>query len=179
MKNAFGNYVIQKALKISSGFHKVKLSNNIKKQLEKMQDTKMVSKWKGILNNISSNNLMVNQKIKLNSNDNSLNNSFNSNVSSNSNASGYSNVSYNPNSPINNMIKMTSFQNNMMMTQMMQKSRSGTNSPNNSQFFNNMFFGQNSLTMSPRQEINHGIGQNQMVFNQNLMNQNFNLNNNR
>ena len=34
MKNSFGNYVVQKALKLCNGFLKVKLTNNIKKNID-------------------------------------------------------------------------------------------------------------------------------------------------
>lgn len=77
MKNPFGNYVIQKALKLSTGFYKGKMGGIIKKHLEKLNDKKLVAKWKYILQNLTSNNLGGGLGGKLNnlngSNQNSLN----------------------------------------------------------------------------------------------------------
>lgn len=60
MKNAYGNYVVQKALKIATGELKTKLINLINKNLDKMPDKKLVGKWKGIVNNTLGNRLSLN-----------------------------------------------------------------------------------------------------------------------
>lgn len=50
MKNNYGNYVVQKALKLSQGQMKAKLVNSIMKNIEKIGDKKLIMKWKSILN---------------------------------------------------------------------------------------------------------------------------------
>ena len=57
MKNSYGNYVIQKALKLSNGHFKVKFTNNIKKCLDKITDKKLINKWTNILENMKANTL--------------------------------------------------------------------------------------------------------------------------
>jgi hypothetical protein len=91
MKNSFGNYVLQKALKLCNGFLKVKLTNNIKKNIEKISDTKLVNKWKSIITNCSANVLTFNNNQQAFGSPkssgyetNSPNNSFNSQNSHNS-----------------------------------------------------------------------------------------------
>jgi hypothetical protein len=59
MKNPFGNYVIQKALKLATGYHKGKLTGIIKKHIEKLHDKKLIAKWKNILANLSAKNLTL------------------------------------------------------------------------------------------------------------------------
>lgn len=49
MKNCYGNYVIQKALKISSGFIKKYLIEYINKNLYKLNEEKLIMKWVNIL----------------------------------------------------------------------------------------------------------------------------------
>lgn len=49
MKNNYGNYVVQKALKISSGNPKLKLIISILKNIEKIGDKKLIAKWKNIV----------------------------------------------------------------------------------------------------------------------------------
>jgi hypothetical protein len=51
MKNSFGNYVVQKTLKLAKGSIKVKLINNIKKNIDKCGDNKLMNKWELILAN--------------------------------------------------------------------------------------------------------------------------------
>lgn len=51
MKNNYGNYVVQKALKISTGSHKNKLIISILKNIEKIGDKKLIGKWKNIVIN--------------------------------------------------------------------------------------------------------------------------------
>ena len=49
MKNNFGNYVIQKALKLCEGEDKKKFVLNIGKNIYKLNDKKLITKWKKIL----------------------------------------------------------------------------------------------------------------------------------
>ncbi len=49
MKNNFGNYVVQKALKISTGAPKLKLIVSILKNIEKIGDKKLIIKWRNIV----------------------------------------------------------------------------------------------------------------------------------
>ena len=49
MKNNFGNYVIQKALKISKGEMKNLLINTVSRNISKLNDKKLISKWKSIV----------------------------------------------------------------------------------------------------------------------------------
>ena len=51
MKNNFGNYVIQKALKISVNEDKKKLIEEVNKNIFKINDKKLILKWKSILEN--------------------------------------------------------------------------------------------------------------------------------
>lgn len=95
MKNSFGNYVIQKALKLAIGYNKVKLTNHIKKQYGKLTDKKSMSKWKAILDLITNDNLMIQSNFQ-HKNTDALNNSMNSNHSASSNHSHNSNRSANP-----------------------------------------------------------------------------------
>lgn len=55
IKNNYGNYVVQKALKISMNESKVKLIFNILNDIDKVKDWKLNLKWKNIiLNNLPS-----------------------------------------------------------------------------------------------------------------------------
>ena len=47
--NRYGNYVIQKALKLSSGEIRLKLMKEISKNIHKIEDKKIVEKWKFII----------------------------------------------------------------------------------------------------------------------------------
>ena len=49
MKNNYGNYVVQKSLKLSSGMFKGKLMNSILKNLNKLGDRKLIVKWRSIV----------------------------------------------------------------------------------------------------------------------------------
>jgi len=49
MINNYGNYVVQKALKLSSKNVKIMLINNIFKHIDKIKDKKLKSKWKSII----------------------------------------------------------------------------------------------------------------------------------
>ncbi len=89
MKNPFGNYVIQKTLKLSSGYYKSKLTGIIKNHIEKLNDRKLINKWKDILSSVTGNTLsLAHLNInKLSSTHLSPNNSF---VSGNSPRSPHS-----------------------------------------------------------------------------------------
>jgi hypothetical protein len=50
MKNNFGNYVIQKALKLSINEDKKKLAEEVDKNIYKLNDRKLILKWKSIVN---------------------------------------------------------------------------------------------------------------------------------
>jgi hypothetical protein len=50
IKSCYGNYVIQKALKVISGVEREKFVYLIKKSLQRMNDKKVIKKWKNILN---------------------------------------------------------------------------------------------------------------------------------
>lgn len=49
MKNNYGNYVIQKALKISTDKNNRILADNVNKNIYKLNDKKLMSKWKNIV----------------------------------------------------------------------------------------------------------------------------------
>ncbi len=54
IRNSFGNYVIQKAFKVSNGVIKQKLFLAVTKNIEFLNDRKIIKKWKSILNAIGS-----------------------------------------------------------------------------------------------------------------------------
>ena len=49
MRSNYGNYVIQKAIKLSKGENKKKLVFNAAKDINKLNDAKLILKWKSIL----------------------------------------------------------------------------------------------------------------------------------
>jgi hypothetical protein len=49
MKNNYGNYVVQKALKLSSDFNKRRIIELIMKNLDKIGEKKLVMKWRFII----------------------------------------------------------------------------------------------------------------------------------
>ena len=49
MKNSFGNYVIQKALKIAKGNNELLLADFVNRNIYKLNDKKLIIKWKGIV----------------------------------------------------------------------------------------------------------------------------------
>ena len=49
MKNNYGNYVIQKALKLSSGKYKKLLVMNVQNNINKLKEKKLILKWHSIL----------------------------------------------------------------------------------------------------------------------------------
>lgn len=52
IKNSFGNYVIQKALKVADGEIKQKLLLEVRNNIEYLNDKKIIKKWKSILNTL-------------------------------------------------------------------------------------------------------------------------------
>jgi hypothetical protein len=126
MKSSYGNYVVQKALKLATGVNKKKLINAVVKQIEKLPDKKLMNKWRMIVDS----NLHLNLGLPNNNMNGNLN------MSHSSNNSGISNNSMNNmmcGSPI--IRNMSPFsQNNDRF------SRSLINSPQKSTFFNNLNF---------------------------------------
>ena len=51
MRDNYGNYVVQKALKISKGEIKVKLAMNVGKNISQLNDKKLIAKWKRLIAN--------------------------------------------------------------------------------------------------------------------------------
>ena len=49
MRSNYGNYVIQKAIKLAQGDYKQKLIYNAAKDINKLSDQKLIKKWKYIL----------------------------------------------------------------------------------------------------------------------------------
>jgi len=49
MKNNYGNYVIQKALKLTQNENRKKLVENVSKNVERLGEKKIIEKWKAIL----------------------------------------------------------------------------------------------------------------------------------
>ena len=49
MKSNYGNYVIQKAIKLAKGDHKQRLIYNAAKDINKLNELKLIKKWKSIL----------------------------------------------------------------------------------------------------------------------------------
>ena len=49
MKSSFGNYVIQKALKLSKNEYKNKLVYEAAKEINKLIELKLIIKWKSLL----------------------------------------------------------------------------------------------------------------------------------
>jgi len=49
MVNSYGNYVVQKALKLSSKNDKISLISNIYKNIQKIKDKRLYLKWKLIV----------------------------------------------------------------------------------------------------------------------------------
>lgn len=49
MKNNYGNFVVQKALKLAKGLMKMKLLNCIIKNIDKIGDKKIMAKWESIV----------------------------------------------------------------------------------------------------------------------------------
>ena len=73
MKNSFGNYVIQKALKIARGNNEKVLADYVNKNIYKLNDKKLIAKWK----NIVSPHLEINNSYSSNNNNVNVNNNVN------------------------------------------------------------------------------------------------------
>jgi hypothetical protein len=54
MINNYGNYVVQKAIKLSSGESQERLIQDIIKNLSKLEDKKIINKWRAIISSKSS-----------------------------------------------------------------------------------------------------------------------------
>jgi hypothetical protein len=68
MKNEYGNFVIQKALKLSQNLNRKRLVKLIQKNVEKIGDKKLILKWNYVssqnlpfVNNLYSNNQYINR----------------------------------------------------------------------------------------------------------------------
>lgn len=53
IKNKYGNYVVQKAVKLSSGNYRDRIIGEISKNLNKLRDKKIINKWKAIISSKS------------------------------------------------------------------------------------------------------------------------------
>ena len=53
IKNKYGNFVVQKAVKLSSGNNRDKIIGEISKNLNKLRDKKIINKWKAIISSKS------------------------------------------------------------------------------------------------------------------------------
>ena len=49
MKSNYGNYVVQKVIKLSNGENKKDFVFNAAKEIDKLNDNKLIQKWKSIL----------------------------------------------------------------------------------------------------------------------------------
>lgn len=153
MKSSFGNYVVQKALKVAKRETKSKLVETILTHVDKLGERKLINKWKKIVddslggnfnkNHVSNNNNLVNQM--------PLNNHL---VGSNT-----CNPMFNPNNNLNYSFNVSNdAQKNLMIIPNNNALRSFSGSFLN---FNN----NNQLTNNP------------LVFNNNNVNSNYNNNN--
>lgn len=61
MKNEYGNFVIQKALKLSQNLNRKRLVKLIQKNVDKIGDKKLVVKWKNIVNSFVNSNCILNR----------------------------------------------------------------------------------------------------------------------
>ena len=55
MKNDYGNFVIQKALKLSQNHNRKRLVKLIQKNVDKIGDNKLIFKWKNIVTSFATN----------------------------------------------------------------------------------------------------------------------------
>ena len=49
MKSNYGNYVVQKVIKLAEGENKKKFVFNAAKDIDKINDNKLIQKWKSLL----------------------------------------------------------------------------------------------------------------------------------
>ena len=124
MKSSFGNYVVQKALKVSNEENKNKLVETILNNIEKLNERKLIDKWKKIVSN--SKGICLSPCEEYNYNNNSINLSPNNSFGSyNSNCSNRSFNIKNTNMNINN------FNNNHLIVPYIAFSKSQNGSPTN------------------------------------------------
>ena len=64
MKNEYGNFVIQKALRLSQNQNRKRLVKLIEKNVEKIGDKKLILKWKTIVSSFTNNSSNSNQNLK-------------------------------------------------------------------------------------------------------------------
>lgn len=116
MKSSFGNYVVQKALKVAINENKSKLVNTILNHVEKLGERKLIIKWKKIVDD-SMGKIFAPKEFLVNSNNftispnnssgsiNSCNPHNNINLNNNMNNDTYNlnmNLNYNTNNNIYN-----------------------------------------------------------------------------
>jgi hypothetical protein len=65
IKSSYGNYVIQKALRAAKGEEKEKFVHLIKKNLHRMNDKKIIKKWKNIINDVTANTNTIDDTLVL------------------------------------------------------------------------------------------------------------------
>jgi len=70
MKNNFGNFVVQKVLKMSNSDKLKKLTNLILKNIENIGEKKLILKWKTIIKTFEENHSLNNNKLMSNNNNN-------------------------------------------------------------------------------------------------------------
>lgn len=159
MKSSYGNYVMQKALKVSSGENKNKLTESIINNIDKLNDKKLVFKWKQIACEASGRNLSFQcvenfGNYSHNVSPNTSFNSINSNRSNNSRNST-NNIVNNRNSNTNPMIfnnqTQTNNNNNIIFNNTIQNSLNNINHKN---YGVNPMFNQNANQMP---NINTGM----------------------
>lgn len=97
--NSYGNFVLQTALKLAKGKNRNRLINCIKKCLEKINDKKLIKKWKGIItgsSHLTCGNMISNKSKTLNKSFDTEKNrtSLNSDRLNNSSSSNKSICSY-------------------------------------------------------------------------------------
>lgn len=62
LKNNYGNYVIQRVLRYSTGNYKLNLINLTIKNMEKLGDRRLILKWKGIIDSVIIDNHNIHNK---------------------------------------------------------------------------------------------------------------------
>ena len=130
MKSSFGNYVVQKALKVSNEENRNKLVETILNNIEKLNERKLIDKWKKIVSNSKGICLSPCEDYNYNNN-NSINLSPNNSFGSlNSNCSNRSFNIKNTNMNINNL-NINNFNNNRLIVPNIAFSKSQTGSPTN------------------------------------------------
>lgn len=146
MKSSFGNYVIQKALKIAVNENKAKLVETILNHVDKLGESKLIKKWKKIVEDSFINNASLPsekknpKKVKKSSaknvNSNLNKNNFNNNLEFvyNLNNQNYSNNNNNKNNLSLNYCM------NANMTRSFSGSPINSNKNNFRQSFNNNIF---------------------------------------